>query len=133
MTYTYTKRDHTRKKINAAIHSIETSGEKLSISAVAIKAGVSNSLIHNNYGDLADNIRSKLGKDIRAERDKKKNLLSKEREKNRELRREVSGLNSDLERIASINARLMMELAEQKIINQTPNIRKLSVKDPTPN
>jgi len=112
----------TRNKINAAIRSIEKTGSKLSIAAVAKEAGVSNATIHNNYGDLAEKIRSKLGKDVRKIRDEKSKLLTKEREKNRELRRKNAELGGDLEKLVSINARLMTEMDELKTITHSTNI-----------
>ena len=44
--------ESTKTKIEQVFAELITSGEKISVSRVATKAGVSNALIHNRYPDL---------------------------------------------------------------------------------
>ena len=91
-----------------------TKATRLSISAVAREAGVSDALIHNHYPAIADAIRLAQGSDNRTQRDAKHAELKAERDKSRELRAENAGLRSDLSRIASINEVLLGEIAVLK-------------------
>ena len=80
-------------------------------SAVAKNVGVTASLIHNTYPDIAERIRSSAGKSVRGQRDAKHQLLTLERELNKALRAENKQLSSDLAKLASINQALIFELA----------------------
>jgi len=134
-TDTGTKGDLTRKAIKHAMLRIEkgkprvvSAGCKLSVAAVAKEAGISNASIHNNYPELAELIRGKTNKTTRQQRDEKHLALQQEREKSRGLREEIATLQESLARIASINARLMVENREIKAIRQSPNVAVLREK-----
>lgn len=103
-----------RKDLKLAISRIErgrahTKATKLSITSVAKEAGVTPALIHNQYPDIAEDIRDKQGRSNRAQRDAKHGELLEEREKNRTLRAEVAELRLQVARLASINEVLVME------------------------
>lgn len=114
------KRAEAREKdLRLAMHRIErgrarTGESKLSISAVAREVGVTTALIHNHYPKVAEDIRNAQGKDSRAQRDAKNELLKDERRKCRELRGEVEALRADVARLASINEVLLDENATLK-------------------
>ncbi|MCF5775818.1 TetR family transcriptional regulator [Pseudomonas poae] len=88
--------------------------EKLSIASVARAVGVTPGLIHNTYPAVAEKIRNLTGKSVRAQRDSKHQALMNEKEKNRALRTENDQLLEELARIASVNQRLLFEMAELK-------------------
>lgn len=92
--------------------------EKLSIAAVARAAGVTPGLIHNTYPAVAERIRGLMGKSVRAQRDSKQQALMSEKEKNRALRAENDQLLKELARVASVNQRLLFEMAELKAISK---------------
>jgi len=86
-----------------------TGATRVSILSVAKEAGVSDSLIHNQYPAVAEQIRREQGRDGRAQRDAKHQALKKEREKNVDLRQEISALQIDVKRLSSINEVLHAE------------------------
>ena len=104
-------RKNTAEEIQRAIGQLQGGQNKVSISAVAKVAGVTPALIHNTYPDLAEQIRSIVGKTTRAQRDAKHEALAQEREINRRLRSEITGLKVDLAKLASINQTLLNEIA----------------------
>jgi hypothetical protein len=104
-------RKKTAEEIQRAIGQLQGGQNKVSISAVAKVAGVTPALIHNTYPDLAEQIRSIVGKTTRAQRDAKHEALAQEREINRRLRSEITGLKVDLAKLASINQTLLNEIA----------------------
>lgn len=108
--------DKREKDLRLAMFRIQrgrahTDVEKLSISSVAREAGVSASLIHNHYPDIAEAIRLAQGRGSRAQRDAKRLELKTERDKTRDLRQETASLRSDVSRLASINEVLLAENA----------------------
>ena len=110
------KGELTRKAIRLAILAITkgrpkviSKDRKISIKAVADEAGVSNATIHNNYPDLAEQIRLLANKDVRSERDSTKQALGEQRKKATELRAEIAQLKAELAEIASLNASLMLQ------------------------
>lgn len=119
-----------RKKLKFAIHRLQTGRSrvvagkpaKLNISTVAKEAGITPATIHNVYPDIAETIRTLMGKSSRAQRDGKNEELSKARESNRELRAEVALLNRQIIELASENGRLVCELAELKVIAASRNV-----------
>ncbi|ORL55139.1 TetR family transcriptional regulator [Pseudomonas aeruginosa] len=91
--------------------------EKLSIASVARAAGVTPGLIHNTYPAVAERVRNLMGKSVRAQRDSKHQALMSEKEKNRALRAENDQLLAEIARIASVNQRLLFEMAELKAVS----------------
>ncbi|WP_333909751.1 TetR family transcriptional regulator (plasmid) [Stutzerimonas stutzeri] len=71
---------------------------------------------HNTYPAVAEKIRNLMGKSVRAQRDSKHQALMNEKEKNRALRAENDQLLEELVRIASVNQRLLFEMAELKAV-----------------
>ena len=86
-----------------------TGATRVTVAAVAREVGVSAALIHNHYPTIADAIRQHQGRDSRAQRDAKHQALKREREKGRELRREIASLRADVQRLSSINEVLHSE------------------------
>ena len=104
-------RKKTIDEIQRAIEELQAGRGKVSISAVAKMAGITTALIHNTYPDLAEKIRGLIGKATRTQRDAKRDELVHEREINRSLRRELAETRADLAKLASINQRLLNEVA----------------------
>lgn len=107
-------RSKTLDALNKAIDDLVEGNEKISIASVARSAGVTPSLIHNTYPAVAERIRIIMGKSVRTQRDSKHQALMVEKEKNRALRVENDQLLEELARIASVNQRLLFEMAELK-------------------
>lgn len=100
--------------LNKAIDDLIEGNANISIASVARAAGVTPSLIHNTYPAVAERIRIIMGKSVRIQRDSKHQALMVEKEKNRVLRAENGQLLEELTRIASVNQRLLFEMAELK-------------------
>ncbi|HAT3877883.1 TPA: TetR/AcrR family transcriptional regulator [Legionella pneumophila] len=119
------KGDLTRQTIKQALLRLQnnrpkvvTPGRKISIAAVAEEAGVSRATIHNNYPEIAKRIREMNNNSSRVQLDEKHQNLNILKNKNRELRDQIQNLNSDLAKITSINASLLLENTMlQTIIN----------------
>jgi len=84
---------------------------KLSITTVASEAGISPSLIHNSYPDLAEEIRAQVGRTTRQQRDAKAAELAQAREALREVRKRLHDAENDIAKLASINETLTDEVA----------------------
>jgi AcrR family transcriptional regulator len=110
-------RTKTLDALDKVIDKLVASNEKLSIAAVARAAGVTPGLIHNTYPAVAERIRNLMGKSVRAQRDSKRQALMSEKEKNRALRAENDQLLEEMARIASVNQRLLFEIAELKVVS----------------
>ncbi|CAB3794456.1 TetR family transcriptional regulator [Paraburkholderia fynbosensis] len=104
-------REKTKEELTAAIIEVRNKGLKLSITAVAAEAGVSPSLIHNTYPDLAEAIRHELGRTTRQQRDAKAAELVDARAALKGLRDELRAAKKDLDELASINETLRDEIA----------------------
>jgi DNA-binding transcriptional MocR family regulator len=87
---------------------------KISISALAEEAGVSDSTIHNRYPEIAAEVREITGKEHKAQRDEKNEKLKSEKSKNKELREHIEQLELDIRKLTSINATLSHENAQLK-------------------
>ncbi|EPC5665640.1 TetR family transcriptional regulator [Klebsiella grimontii] len=107
-------RSKTLDVLEKVINGLVEGNEKISIALVARAAGVTPGLIHNTYPAVAERIRILMGKSVRAQRDSKHQALMVEKEKNRVLRAENDQLLEDLARIASVNQRLLSEMAGLK-------------------
>lgn len=119
----------TRDSIKKAILRIQknrprivSKSRKISIAAVAEEAEISRASIHNNYPDLADEIRSLANKDVRKQRDVKHSELQKEKDKNRKLREENASFKKDINILVSKNRLLTDELQELRAIVKSENI-----------
>lgn len=108
------RRKSTASLIQQAIAQLQVENAKVTISAVAKVAGITPALIHNTYPDLAEQIRGIGGKTTSAQRDAKHAALVKERETNRTLRAENTTLKEDVAKLASVNQKLLAEIAVLK-------------------
>lgn len=108
------RRKSTASLIQQAITQLQVENAKVTISAVAKVASITPALIHNTYPDLAEQIREIGGKTTRAQRDAKHAALVKERETNRTLRAENTTLKEDVAKLASVNQKLLAEIAVLK-------------------
>jgi AcrR family transcriptional regulator len=108
-------RKKTREELQLAMLRVKNKGLKLSISAVAAEAGVSAGLIHNTYPDIAENIREKIGRATRQQRDAKAADLKEAREKLKALREDLDAAMADVARLASINETLRQEVATLRV------------------
>nr|WP_258167271.1 TetR family transcriptional regulator [Scandinavium goeteborgense] len=107
-------RSKTLGVLEKVINSLIEGNEKISIALVARTAGVTPGLIHNTYPAVAERIRILMGRSVRDQRDSIHQALMVEKEKNRVLRAENDQLLEELTRIASVNQRLLFEMAELK-------------------
>ncbi|MDN7670233.1 MULTISPECIES: TetR family transcriptional regulator [Burkholderia cepacia complex] len=83
----------------------------MSISSVAAEAGVSAGLIHNTYPDIAEEIRTQVGRGIRQQRDATVAEVKKVREQLKTVRAERDAALADVATLASINETLRQEIA----------------------
>lgn len=104
-------REKTREELQLAMLRVKNKGLKLSISAVAAEAGVSAGLIHNTYPDIAEEIRAKIGRATRQQRDAKAGDLKEAKAKLKALREDLDAAMADVARLASINETLRQEVA----------------------
>lgn len=104
-------REQTREKLQLAILRVKNKGLKVSISAVAIEAGVTPGLIHNTYPDIAEEIRVQVGKATRQQRDAKAADLTTARAHLRTMRADLIAALADIARLASINEALRQTIA----------------------
>ncbi|AWV05615.1 TetR family transcriptional regulator (plasmid) [Burkholderia sp. JP2-270] len=103
-------RAKTRDELQRAMLRVKNKGLKLSISAVATEAGVSAGLVHNTYPDIAEEIRTQVGRGARQQRDAKAAEVKKVREQLKILRAERDAALADVARLASINETLRQEV-----------------------
>ena len=87
---------------------------RVSISALAEEAGVSDSTIHNRYPEIAAEVREMIGKAHKVQRDEKNERLKSEKSKDKELRDYIEQLEADIRKLTSINATLSYENAQLK-------------------
>jgi hypothetical protein len=121
-------KDSRRNDLHKAILRVQNRKMALSITAVAEEAGVTPALLHNTYPDVAEYIRSLIGKNSRARNDEFRAENVRLRETNRQLRLEKEAAQADARRLASLLERLRFELAvleAQKVGNVTPIGRRL--------
>ena len=108
------RRKSTASLIQQAIAQLQAENAKVTISAVAKAANITPALVHNTYPDLAEQIRRISGKATRAQRDAKHKALVQEREASRVLRAENAAFKEDVARLASVNQKLLAEMAGLK-------------------
>ncbi|MDV2161226.1 TetR family transcriptional regulator [Burkholderia pseudomallei] len=116
------------KDLKLAILRIErgraqTKATKVNFTTVALEAGVSTSLIHNCHPDIAELIRSKTGRSSRQQRDAKQNELKEEKNKNKQLRRELKEAQAMIANLASINETLLIRVRALEAEAAGENIR----------
>lgn len=109
-------RERTLADLQVALKTLQGSGQKITLKAVADLAMVSPSLLNHRYPDFAEQVRGLVGRTIRQQRNEKADMLIKEREKNRQLRTLVDSQLMEITRLASVNETLRQELALQRAI-----------------
>lgn len=119
-----------RRELEIAISRIlrgrGTDGDaKISITSVAREAGVSPSLIHNHYPDIAERIREAQGRSRSAQAITKENQLKLLEARNRELRLEVDQLKAQVAKLASLNENLIAENRAMKATIDNPKVISL--------
>jgi len=124
--------DERRKELLEALKRVKKAlepGERLTVLKVANEAGVSGSLIHNRYSDIADKI---LGKNRRkreeAELDRLQKDLAAANETITDLREQLKAESANVRRLASINMSLTVERDELKALVSAPNVTPLRKK-----
>lgn len=109
-------RERTLADLQVAFKTLQGSGQKITLKAVADLAKVSPSLLNHRYPDFAEQVRGLVGRTIRQQRNEKADLLVKEREKNRQLRTLVDSQLMEITRLASVNESLRQDLMVQRAI-----------------
>lgn len=100
----------TLKRLQDALLRVKDEGRRLSIKAVAEEAGVTPSLIHHVYPDLAEQIRAQIGRSTRAQRDAKHDELMRAKGRIADQQAELRALSADLASLASINLKLQDQI-----------------------
>lgn len=111
-------RQRTLARLQEALKSLQQNGEKVTMKAVAERAGVSPSLLNHRYHDFAEQVRSLMGRTIRQQRNDISTQLAEEKERNRQLRATVDEQLIEIRALASKNEALRKELAVQQAIAQ---------------
>ena len=106
-----------RDALVAALEGLQRGQHKISISAVARKAGVTPALIHNTYPDVAERIRAISGRDVSALRGKENAILKSFQADNKRLHQDNAQLNADVARLASIVQTLTNEVARLRALS----------------
>jgi AcrR family transcriptional regulator len=106
-----------RAALLAALDALQCGQQKVSISAVARKAGVTPALIHNTYPDVAQQIRAATGRDAIAVRGQKDQELQALQASNKRLHQENTQLTADVARLASIVQTLTDEVARLRAVS----------------
>ena len=115
MTTHATKPDR-RAALMTALQAMQSDEQKISISAVARKAGVTPALIHNTYPEVAEQIRKLTGREPAAIRSKEVETLLALQSTNKRLQQENIQLNADVARLASIMQTLNDEIARLRAV-----------------
>ncbi|MBW8744020.1 MAG: hypothetical protein JF628_06705 [Sphingomonas sp.] len=112
----------TRKKLTLAFARLKRDAAKAgkpgpSISAVAREAGVSHTLVHTKYPDIADQIREVSGRGPKQQLEKQRTAAKRSEDRAAELRAELADLKVQNRGLASENARLLLlvQSLEQKV------------------
>jgi transposase-like protein len=104
-------RERTAEQLASAVATLTRTGRKVTVAAVARAIGVSASLVHNTYPEIAAAIRKLNGKDPEAVASSLQGELEQARLTILALREENEVLDADLKKTASINRALQMEVA----------------------
>ncbi|MEH6437347.1 TetR family transcriptional regulator [Massilia sp. DD77] len=102
----------TLERLQSSLLRVMDSGRRLSIKAVAEEAGVTPSLIHHVYPDVAEQIRATMGRSTRAQRDAKHDELVDAKRTISDQKAELRELRADLASIASVNLQLQDRIDE---------------------
>lgn len=115
------ERRDTRKRITLAFAKLKRDagkeGKGPSISAVAREAGVSHTLIHTKYPDIADEIRLASGRGPKQQLEKQRENLRVAEDRSAHLRKELADVKELNRGLASQNATLtlLVKRLEKKI------------------
>ncbi len=112
-------KEKTFDALSKAIDDFASRGDKISISAIARFVGVTPSLIHNTYPDIAERIRALGGKSLRVQRDSQRQALALEKDKNKKLRTELLELKKAFAKLASVNQLLSLELENCRTVKKS--------------
>lgn len=104
-------RNNTTAVLKQAISTLKASASKISITSIALEAGVDPSLIHHAYPDIADQIRAIASTGSRVRLDDKQKKLSAARATISRLRTDIAALKSDMATLASVNLGLTFEVS----------------------
>lgn len=107
-------RDRTAQELQYAILRVKNKGTRMSIRAVALEAGVDPSLLHNTYPDIAEEIRSLVGRGTRRQRDEARADVTALRRHLRNVTVERDELKKAMAVLVSVNLALNNQLAELK-------------------
>lgn len=105
------KANPTPEALEQAFLRVKSKGQELTITAVALEAGRTPSLIHNTYPKLAERIRAEMGRSTREQRDAIAAELEAVKETLTQVRAELKGAKADNAKLASVNETLRDELA----------------------
>lgn len=105
-----------RTALLAALEILQREQQKISISAVARKAGVTPALIHNTYPDVAEQIRTITGQHPEAKSARGNETLRVLQTANKHLHQENAQLHADVARLASIVQTLTDEIARLRAV-----------------
>lgn len=116
-------RDERRKELKLAIARVASgrskeSGRTLTISAVAREVGVSASLIHNCFPEIAEEIRARAGIPRTAIK-QSESRIAELKKRNNELRQEVREVRRKLAAIATQNELLAMRVQQLESIEKS--------------
>lgn len=101
------------KKLERAAARVSAEGGKsprISINAVAKAAGVSHTLIHTKYPELAERIRTASRGSLLDQRQRKHAALKRAKARMADLRKLLDAMRAENKGLASENARLMLAL-----------------------
>lgn len=112
----HTDKPDRRAALLTALEDLRRNQQKVSISAVARKAGVTPALIHNTYPDVAERIRSLTGRQPEAKAQRDGDSLRALQTANKRLQRDNAELNADVARLASIVQTLTDEIARLRAV-----------------
>jgi len=107
-------REKTAEQLRRALQEVKNQGRRVSISAVAVAAGVTPALIHNTYPDIAEAIRAEVGRTTHARLDSKARELDEARDAMRTLKAELAEARADIDKLASINETLRDQVSTLK-------------------
>lgn len=107
-------REKTRDALQLAMLRVKNQGRRMTISAVAVEAGLTAPLIHNSYPDIAEEIRAAAGKATRKRRAETEAALAAARHDLQEAKKKLKAAQKDIQVLASMNATLREECANLK-------------------